>query len=259
MNETMRYFLSMLALLAAFIVLASLLRKVNERLKAKYHISLARYVKSAVYISAAVIVVIAAVSVVRRSADLSTPLGRLVALHWRAGDPTVPDCQLCPDGLFMIMCNAEKRTHIRSMRELASLQADRMEDRTGRSAATDDPYSCIANRSFRLTQPSGAYGGSYDPDDPGSLRYTVSFHVIKENDAEQIVEVHYRDDMRDIVDSVFRYEVRDDTINALESWVLFKYQVGLFLILAILASIILLYGGTRTCISSSRNRKRKKR
>ena len=83
--------------------------------------------------------------------------------------------------------------------------------------------------------------------------------MVKENDAEQIVEVHYTDDMKDIVDSVFRYEVRDEKINALESWVLLKYQVGLFLELAVLASIILLYGGTRTIISSFRNGMRKKR
>ena len=253
----MPHFLSLLALLVAFIVLSRLLRKLNERLMAKYNLSLARYAKLVVYSIAGVIVAIALVSIVRRSGDLSTPLGKLAALHWRAGEVTVPDCRLCPDGLFVIICDADKGSHISSLRELASLQADYIKNGQKWKDRRDD-YSCISNQSFRLKQHSGTYGGSYDPEDAGSPRQDISFQVIKENDTEQIVEVHYKDGMKDITDSLFRYEIRNDKINALESWVLPKVQVGLFLELAILALIILLYGGVRAFfrICTSRRRRR---
>jgi hypothetical protein len=254
----MRHLLSILALLVAFIILSGLLRKLNVRLVAKYNISLARYAKLVVYSVAGVIVAIALISIVRRSGDLSTPLGRLAALHWRAGDATVPDCRLCPDGLFIIICDADKGSHISSLRELASLQADFIKNGQQWKDLKDDRYSCISNRSFRLKQHSGAYGGSYDPENDVPLRQDISFQVIKENDTEQIVEVHYKDGMKDITDSLFRYEIRNDKINALESWVLLRVQVGLFLELAILALIILLYGGGRAFfrICTSRRRRR---
>ena len=258
MNETMRNFLSMTALVAVFIALAILLRKVNERLMARYNFSLARFAKVTVYSAAGVIVAIALISFILRSSDLSTPLGRLAALHWKAGDATLPDCRLCPDGLFVIICDADKESRIRSLRELASLQADYI--RLGQEwiDLTDDRYSCISNRSFRLKQHSGTYGDAYDPDSAVPLRRDISFQVVEENDTRQIVEVHYRDGMHDIIDSLFRYEIRNDTINALESWVLLKDQVVLFYMFAFLALLILLFGGVmaffRICATRRRRR-----
>jgi hypothetical protein len=254
----MLHFLSFLAPLVTFIIIVVLLRKLNAKIMAKYNFSLAFWAKAAVYSVAGVIVAIALVSVARRSGDLSTPLGKLVALHWRAGDSTVPDCRLCPDGLFIIICDADKESHISSLREMASLQADYVKNGQEWKDSNDDRHSCISNQSFRLKQHSGTYGFSYDPESAVPLRQEVSFQVIKENDIEQIVEVHYKDGMKDITDSLFRYEIRNDKINALESWVLLKVQVGLFLELAIVALVILLYGGIRASFRRYTSRRRKR-
>jgi len=251
----MRHFLIILALLVAFIILARLLRKLNERIMAKYNFSLTRYAKVAVYSVAGVIVTIVLVSYVLRSSVLSTPLGKLVALHWQAGDATAPDCRLCPDGFFIIICDADNGSHIGSLRELASLQAEHIQNGKKGKDRIDDRYSCISNQSFRLNQRSGAYGFSYDPESDVPLRQDVSFQVIKENDTEQIVEVQYKDGMKDILDSLFRYEIRNDKIKALESWVLLKYQIVFLFAIVVLASIILLYGGTNTFFRMCRSRR----
>ena len=255
----MRHFLSILVLLAGFIVIAVLLRKLNARIMAKYNFSLAFWAKAAVYSVAGAIVAIVLVSYVLRFSVLSTPLGRLVALHWQAGDATLPDCRSsCPDGLFIIICDANKGSHISSLRELASLQADFIKNGQEWKDRQDDRYSCISSRSFRLKQHSGAYGFSYDPESAVPLRQDVSFQVIKENDTEQIVEVHYRDGMKDIVDSSFRYEIRNNKIIALESWLFLKYHSLYLFAIVVLASIILLYGGTSTFFRMCRSRRRRR-
>jgi hypothetical protein len=254
----MGHFLSIFALLVAFIILARLLRKLNTRIMAKYNLSLALWAKVAVYSVAGVIVAIVLVSYVLRSSVLSTPLGKLVALHWRAGDATVSDCRLCPDGLFIIICDADKGSHISSLRELASLQADYIKNGQEWKNRQDDRYACVSNKSFRLNQRSGAYGFSYDPDSAVPLRQDISFQVIKENDTGQIVEVHYKDGMKDIVDSLFRYEIRNNKIIALESWLFLKYHSLYLFAIVVLASIILLYGGTSTFFRMCRSRRRRR-
>ena len=103
----------------------------------------------------------------------------------------LPDCRLCPDGLFIIICDANKGSHISSLRELASLQADYSKNGQEWKNRQDGRYSCISNRSFRLKQHSGAYSDAYDPDSAVPLRQDISFQVIQETDTEQIVEVHY--------------------------------------------------------------------
>jgi hypothetical protein len=141
---------------------------------------------------------------------------------------------------------------------LASLQADYITNGQQWIDRNDDRYTCIRNQNFRLKQHSGTYGFSYDPESDVPLRQEVSFQVVKENDIEQIVEVHYQDGMKDITDSLFRYEIRNDKVKALESWVLLKYQVGLFLEIAVLASIILFYGGVRALFRRCASRRRRR-
>ena len=79
------------------------------------------------------------------------------ASHWQAGQAT--DCSLCPEKLFVVVCDADKRVHLRSMRQLATLQA---EQRRGWGSEQAAAHSCIGGRGFRLAQTSGAYGAAYD-------------------------------------------------------------------------------------------------
>lgn len=161
------------------------------------------------------------------------------ASHWQAGQPA--DCWLCPARLFIVICDADKQVHIRSLQELASLQADYLKDiQWWNRERGDDYYSCIGKRSFRLGRKSGSYGGPYDEDDPG-FRVDVSFQVVEESAARQIVEVRYKDRMVDIDNSLFRYEVRDGTIQPLESWTVTKghRSLAIFGVIAVLALLLL--------------------
>ena len=161
------------------------------------------------------------------------------ASHWQAGQPG--DCQLCPDRLFVVICDADRQVHIRSLQELASLQADYLSDiQWWNRERGDDYYSCIGKRSFRLGRKSGSYGGPYDEGDPG-FRVDVSFQVVEESAARQIVEVRYKDSMTDIDNSLFRYEVRDGTIQPLESWIVTRGHrtLAIFGVIAVLALLLL--------------------
>ena len=161
------------------------------------------------------------------------------ASHWQAGQPA--DCWLCPARLFIVICDADKKVHIRSLQELASLQADYLKDiQWWNRERGDDYYSCIGKRSFRLGRKSGSYGHPYDEGDPG-FRVDVSFQVVEESAARQIVEVRYKDRMVDIDNSLFRYEVRDGTIQPLESWAVTKghRSLAIFGVIAVLALLLL--------------------
>jgi hypothetical protein len=161
------------------------------------------------------------------------------ASHWQAGQPN--DCQLCPDRLFVVICDADKQVDIRRMQHLASLQTEYLNNMEWwireRGA---DYYSCIGKRSFRLGRKSGSYGGPYDKDDPG-FRVDVSYQVVEESAARQIVEVRYKDRMTDIDNSLFRYEVRDGTVKPLESWVVTRghRSLAVFGMTAVLVSLLL--------------------
>jgi hypothetical protein len=161
------------------------------------------------------------------------------ASHWQAGQPV--DCWLCPARLFIVICDADKQVHIRSLQELASLQADYLKDiQWWNRERGDDYYSCIGKRSFRLARKSGSYGGPYVEGEPG-FRVDVSFQVAEESAARQIVEVRYKDSMVDIDNSLFRYEVRDGTIQPLESWAVTKghRSLAIFGVIAVLALLLL--------------------
>jgi len=164
-----------------------------------------------------------------------------LASHWQAGQPG--DCQLCPDRLFVVICDADKQAHISSMQQLASLQADYLSDiQWWNRERGDDYYSCIGKRSFRLGRTSGSYGGPYDEGDPG-FRVDVWFQVVEESAARQIVEVRYKDSRADIDNSLFRYEVRDGTIQPLESWIVTRghRSLAIFGVIAVLALLLVVW------------------
>lgn len=164
----------------------------------------------------------------------------LLATHWQAGQPV--DCRLCPAHLFVVVCDAGKQVHIRSLQQLAALQTDTPIDRQGVGQAKDADYPCIENRSFRLARPSGAFGGPYDPDDPG-FRQDISFQVLRESAGVQVVEVRYQHSRTDIDDALFRYEVSDGTIRPLESWVLTRGHFAA-LVGGMIAVVVLLLLGS---------------
>jgi hypothetical protein len=164
----------------------------------------------------------------------------LLAAHWQAGQPV--DCRLCPARLFVVVCDAGKQVHIRSLQQLAALQADSPINRQGTGQREGADFPCIENRSFRLARPSGAFGGPYDPADPG-FRQDISFQVLRESAGVQVVEVRYQDSRTDIDDALFRYEVSNGTIRPLESWVLTRGHFAALLGGAIAVVVLLLLGG----------------
>lgn len=159
----------------------------------------------------------------------------LQASHWQAGQPG--DCSLCPEKLFVVVCDAEKQVHLRDLRQLAALQAEQLQ---GLNSEQAEAHSCIGSGGFRLARPSGSFGAAYDESDPG-FRYDVSFKVIRDSAAGQLVEVRYRDSRADIDDALFRYEVGDGTVKPLESWVVGRGHrvLGLFGVMFTLALLLL--------------------
>ena len=157
------------------------------------------------------------------------------ASHWQAGQAT--DCSLCPEKLFVVVCDADKRVHLRSMRQLATLQA---EQRRGWGSEQAAAHSCIGGRGFRLAQASGAYGAAYDNDDSG-FRFDVSFRVIRDSAAAQVVEVRFRDRMPDIDEALFLYEATDGAVKPLESWVVTRGHRALAMVnvVATVAALLL--------------------
>lgn len=157
------------------------------------------------------------------------------ASHWQAGQAT--DCSLCPEKLFVVVCDADKRVHLRSMRQLATLQAKQHRGWGSEQAAA---HSCIGSRGFRLAQTSGAYGAAYDDDDPG-FRFDVSFRVIRDSAAAQVVEVRFRDRMPDIDEALFLYEATDGAVKPLESWVVTRGHRALAMVnvVATVAALLL--------------------
>lgn len=163
------------------------------------------------------------------------------ASHWQAGQAS--DCGLCPDRLFVVVCDADKQRHLRSMGQLASLQADRKTGGAGWSREHAEAFSCIGGRGFRLAKTTGSFGGAYDEDDPG-FRYDVSFKVIRDSGAAQMVELRFNDSRTDIDEALFRYEATDGAVKPLESWVVTRghRQMALFNVMATLVLVLLAWG-----------------
>ncbi len=162
----------------------------------------------------------------------------LSASHWQAGQPR--DCSLCPEKLFIVVCDADKQVHLRGLQQLAALRADRQKGGQAWSREHDEAYSCLGSRGFRLGRPEGGYGAAYDEDDPG-FRFDMSFKVIREAADWQVVEVRFRDSRTDIDDALFRYEVEDGTVKPLESWIVTRghRMLALFGVAATLVLLLL--------------------
>jgi len=232
-----------------FVILTTLAVKISGKLITKSTRSFARSFKIAIYISAAAAIFIA----FGIGASVSSPLGKILAKYWQAGEPY--DCRQCPDNLFIIICDADKGSDIKNLHELSTLRKDYSENRQDWNNGNNDKYSCIKNDSFRLSRRAGSFGGPYDEGDPW-FRRDVSFQVVEESAAEQIVEVRYHDSMQDIADSLFRYQVKAGKVTALESRIVNKIWVGLYGELALVAAIILLLAGIRASWRFFRSRQR---
>lgn len=123
----------------------------------------------------------------------------LQASHWQAGQPR--DCSLCPEKLFVVVCDADRQVHLRGLQQLAALQADQRTGGPAWGSEQTEMYSCIGKRDFRLVRASGGYGAAYDEHDP-RFRFDLSFKVIRENAVAQLVEVRFRDSRTDIDDAL---------------------------------------------------------
>ena len=163
-----------------------------------------------------------------------------LASHWRDGDPT--DCRLCPEHLFVVVCDVENQAYIRDLRRLASLRTEYLKDPKAWSSGAGGSLSCIERGSFRLPRPAGGFGAPYDEDDP-AFRWDLSFQVLRDDAAGQLVEVRYQDSRTDIDDALFRYEVSDGTIRPLESWVLTRGHFAA-LVGGMIAVVVLLLLGS---------------
>lgn len=182
-----------------------------------------------------------------------------LASHWRAGDPT--DCRLCPEQLFVIVCDVERQAYIRNLRRLASLKAEYRENPKAWSSEAGGSLTCIERGSFRLSGHAGGFGASYDEADP-AFRWDLSFQVLRDDAAGQLVEVRYQDSMTDIDDALFRYEVVGSTIRPLESRVLTRGHFALLMVGALGVVVVLCLGwglyfvarGLRRYLAVRRNR-----
>jgi hypothetical protein len=157
------------------------------------------------------------------------------ASHWQAGQES--NCKLCPENLFVVVCDADQRVHLRSMQELAALQADQGRGWNSEQAAA---HSCIGGRGFRLRKSSGGYGAAYDEADPG-FRFDLSFRVIRASGPTQVVEVRFRDSRTDIDEALFLYEATDGAVKPLESWIVARGHraLAIFNFVATLALLLL--------------------
>lgn len=162
-----------------------------------------------------------------------------LASHWRDGDPT--DCRLCPEHLFVVVCDVEGQAYIRDLRRLASLRTEYLKDPKAWSSDAGGSLSCIERGSFRLPGPAGGFGAPYDEDDP-AFRWDLSFQVLRDDAAGQLVEVRYQDSRTDIDDALFRYEVVGGTIKPLESRVLTRGHFALLVVGALGVLVVLCLG-----------------
>jgi len=153
--------------------------------------------------------------------------------QWKAGQAT--DCErgVCPDKLFVIICDAKTMRYIRSLRELARLQAEYRHDPQFWSDTMSDAYPCITNNSFRLGNRSGIRAREKDDEDAIDL----SFQVMLQGADRQLVEVRYGKGT-DVIDSFFKYEVDNGRVIPLESWVFTRGHMGIAIMYALIALIV---------------------
>jgi hypothetical protein len=101
--------------------------------------------------------------------------------------------------------------------------------------------SCIERGSFRLPGHAGGFGAPYDEGDP-AFRWNLSFQVLRDDAAGQLVEVRYQDSRTDIDDALFRYEVVAGAIKPLESRVLTRGHFAMLVLGALGVLVVLCLG-----------------
>lgn len=154
----------------------------------------------------------------------SSAFERAIAAHWLAdgkANGAVSDRQ------FIIVCDpGNARSYIRSLRHLASLRDDYLANGKAWDEGKNSRYPCIGKNSFRLDRDSGRSAAPpSNQDDTGAL--DASYRVVKADANSQIVELRFRDLNTGIYDSFFKYEVRNDEVIPLESWVVSRGLLAL--------------------------------
>lgn len=165
----------------------------------------------------------------------SSAFERFIAPHWHADEDANG---VASDRQFIVICDPENiSSYIHSLQHLASLQADYLKYRNGWDEAKNFRYPCISRNSFRLNRHSGhSLAPPSGEDDPGPQ--DASYKVVKEDANSQIVELRFRDYNIGIYDSFFKYEIRNDKVIPMESWVVGR---GLYAVFATeLVALVLL-------------------
>lgn len=155
--------------------------------------------------------------------------------RWKAGDPL--DCHLCPQRLFVVVCEERTLGHIRNLREYARLDEWFRADPKDWKKEMAGHFSCIGDRAFRLRAHSGERIATGEDELPTS----VSYQVMEERPEGQLVEVRYWQGV-DIVDAFFKYRLEEGKVVPLESWVVTRGHVAILIVnlmlLAVLAFVL---------------------
>lgn len=152
--------------------------------------------------------------------------------RWKAGDPL--DCQLCPQRLFVIVCDEKPLGYLRNLREWNRLEEGLRADPAGWKKEMAGRHSCIGNPAFRLAAPSGERQPSAEDDFPTS----VAFQIMAQGTDGQVVEVRFGEGV-DIVDAWFKYRVEKGRVIPLESWVVTRGHVAMLIAEVLVGAILL--------------------
>lgn len=171
--------------------------------------------------------------------EWSSAFERFLAPRWVAGDGTTA---ADPERRFRIACDPVQGSYLRSLRELAELQAEYRRHPDPRTWAEGRhwAYTCISRNSLRLAGPTNLpLAAAANPDEAGINE--AYYRVVKEDADSQLIELHYRDHRTDIYDSFYRYEVRGNQVIPLESWEWGRGNFQMLMAMGV-AAILLLVG-----------------
>lgn len=171
--------------------------------------------------------------------------------RWKAGDPL--DCPLCPQRLFVIVCNERPFGHLRNLGEWARFDADFRAAPADWKKEAAGRHSCIGDSAFRLGATSGERRPSPEDDFPTS----VAFQVMEGSADGQVVEVRYWEGV-DIVDAFFKYRLENGRVIPLESWVVTRGHVAMLIAEVLVGAVLLalIFGGVWTYRWLRRRRRR---
>ena len=142
--------------------------------------------------------------------------------RWEVGQPT--DCHLCPQRLFVIVCEPRELGHIRNLDRFSGLSESFRSDPSAWAKEMAPAYPCIADPSFRLPSRAGNREGTGDDE----LPYGIAYQVMEQDPDGQVVEVRYWQGV-DILDSFFRYRMEKGRVIPLESWVVTRGHVAMLI------------------------------